>query len=150
MTCLILRTIGASRGLAARGSPFSVETKCFNFQKEFNMSNVTRRSGGRTARQALRSSKLSDEIRPIRPGMEGGTYKPLSDSDVIRIHHTALDALEQIGLADAPPSGVEILTKAGAILGDDGRIRFPRALVEDMLAKAAKSITLHSRDGKMI
>ena len=112
------------------------------------MSNVTRRSGGRTARQALRSSKLSDEIRPIRPGMEGGTYKPLSDSDVIRIHHTALDALEQIGLADAPPSGVEILTKAGAILGDDGRIRFPRALVEDMLAKAAKSITLHSRDGK--
>ena len=68
------------------------------------MSNVTRRSGGRTARQALRSSKLSDEIRPIRPGMEGGTYKPLSDSDVIRIHHSALDALEQIGLADAPPS----------------------------------------------
>ena len=112
------------------------------------MSNITRRSGGRTARQALRSSKLSDGIRPIRPGMEGGTYKPLSDADVMRIHHSALDALEQIGLADAPPSGVEILTNSGAILGDDGRIRFPRALVEDMLAKAAKSITLHSRDGK--
>ena len=65
---------------------------------------------------------------------------------MVRIHHTALDALEQIGLADAPPSGVEILTKAGAILGDDGRIRFPRALVEDMLAKAARGITLHGRD----
>ena len=112
------------------------------------MTNVTRRSGGRSARQALRSSKLSDDLRPIRPGMEGGKYKPLSESDTLKIHHAALDALEQIGLADAPPSGVEILTNAGAILGDDGRIRFPRALVEDMLAKAAKSITLYSRDGK--
>ena len=60
----------------------------------------------------------------------------------------ALDALEQIGLADAPPSGVEILTRAGAILGDDGRIRIPRALVEDSLALAARDITLHGRDPK--
>ncbi|PTE17789.1 methyltransferase, partial [Cereibacter changlensis JA139] len=45
-------------------------------------------------------------------------------------------------------SGVEILTGAGAILGDDGRIRFPRALVEDMLAVAARDITLFARDPK--
>ena len=112
------------------------------------MSNNTRRSGGRAARQALRAAPLTHDVRPIRPGMEGGQYKPLSDADVLRIHHAALDALETIGLADAPPSGVEILTKAGAVLGDDGRIRFPRALVEDMLAKAAKQINLCSRDGK--
>ena len=112
------------------------------------MSNNTRRSGGRAARQALRSAPLTKDVRPIRPGMEGGTYKPLSDADVLRIHHAALEALETIGLADAPPSGVEVLTNAGAILGDDGRIRFPRALVEDMLAKAAKQVTLFSRDGK--
>jgi trimethylamine--corrinoid protein Co-methyltransferase len=30
------------------------------------------------------------------------------------------------------------MTAAGAILGDDGRLRFPRALVEDMVDKAAK------------
>lgn len=107
-----------------------------------------RRSGGRAARQALRAAPLTQDVRPIRPGMEGGQYKPLSDADVLRIHNAALEALETIGLADAPPSGVEILTNAGAILGDDGRIRFPRALVEDMLAKAAKQITLFSRDGK--
>ena len=108
----------------------------------------TRRSGGRSARQALRAAPLADDVRPIRAGMEGGTYKPLSDADVLKIHNAALTALETIGLADAPPSGVKILTDAGAIQGDDGRIRFPRALVEDMLSKARTSITLHSRDGK--
>lgn len=106
------------------------------------------RSGGRNARRAARTSALPDELRPIRAGMSGGTYKPLSDADVLKIHEAALEALETVGLADAPPSGVEYLTKAGAILGDDGRIRFPRALVEDTLAMANRSINLPGRDPK--
>ncbi|MEX0349558.1 MAG: trimethylamine methyltransferase family protein [Paracoccaceae bacterium] len=106
------------------------------------------RSGGRAARRAARATALPDHLRPVRPGMEGGTLKPLSPEDVQNIHRAALDALEQIGLADAPPSGVEYLTKAGCILGDDGRLRFPRALVEDTLAIANRSVTLCSRDGK--
>ena len=106
----------------------------------------SRRSGGRAARHAVRAAPLADNIRPIRPGLPGGQYKPLSDANVLRIHEAALDALEQIGLSQAPPSGVEILTGAGAIQGDDGRIRFPRALVEDMLAIAARDITLFGRD----
>ncbi len=104
------------------------------------------RSGGRAARVALRNAPLSADMRPVRPGLAGGQYKPLSEASVARIHAAALDALEQIGLSQAPPSGVQIMTDAGAILGDDGRLRFPRALVEDMLAKAARNITLHGRD----
>jgi trimethylamine--corrinoid protein Co-methyltransferase len=111
-------------------------------------STLSRRSGGRSARQALRSAPLTDDVRPIRAGIEGGTYKPLSDLDVQKIHTAALYALETIGLADAPPSGIKILTNAGAIQGDDGRIRFPRALVEDMIAKARREVILFSRDGK--
>ncbi|MBO9479248.1 trimethylamine methyltransferase family protein [Shimia sp. R11_0] len=105
-----------------------------------------RRSGGRAARRASRAAPLTQDIRPIRAGMQGGHYKPLSDQDVLRIHETALTALEQIGLIDAPQSGIDIMTSAGAILGEDGRLRFPRALVEDMLAKACKDITLCGRD----
>ena len=108
----------------------------------------SRRAGGRAARVALRAAPLAEDIRPIRAGMEGGLYKPLTDAEVQRIHHAALDACEQIGFADAPPSGIEALTKAGAILGDDGRIRIPRALVEDSLAMAARDITLCGRDPK--
>lgn len=104
------------------------------------------RSGGRAARRAARAAPLDAQMRPVRAGLEGGTYGPLSPTDIARIHEAALTALEEIGLADAPPSGVQIMTQAGAILGDDGRLRFPRALVEDMLAVAARDLTLHGRD----
>ena len=107
-----------------------------------------RRSGGRSARQALRAAPLAEDVRPVRAGMSGGAYRPLSDADIRRIHETALDACEQIGFADAPPSGIEVLTGAGAVLGDDGRIRIPRALIEDMLAVAARDITLPGQDPK--
>ena len=107
-----------------------------------------RRSGGRKARHAMRSAPLSKEKKPIKPGMVGGQYKPLSTSGVNRIHKAALDALEQIGLADAPQSGISYMTNAGAILGNDGRLRFPRALVEDMLALASRNLTLSARNSE--
>jgi len=105
-----------------------------------------RRSGGRAARKALRAAPLSEETRPVRAGMSGGTYKPLTQTDIAKIHEAALTALEEIGLCEAPQSGVDIMVAAGAVYGEDGRLRYPRALVEDMLAKAAKGITLHGRD----
>jgi len=106
------------------------------------------RAGGREARRAARAAPLAENLRPVRAGMAGGQYKPLTEAGVEKIHQSALEALEVIGLSQAPKSGVEILTGAGAIQGDDGRIRFPRALVEDMLAVAARNITLHARDPK--
>ena len=84
------------------------------------------RTGGRQARVAMRAAPLADDVRPVRGGLPGGTYKPLTDAGMAKIHQSALEALEVIGLSNAPSSGVEILTGAGAILGDDGRIRFPR------------------------
>ncbi len=105
-----------------------------------------RRSGGRAARRAERAAPLADNIRPVRGGMDGGSYTPLSQADCLAIHEVALVALAEVGLAEAPQSGVDIMTRAGAILGEDGRLRYPRALVEEMLGKAAKGFTLHGRD----
>ncbi|MGA9412410.1 MAG: trimethylamine methyltransferase family protein [Roseobacter sp.] len=104
------------------------------------------RAGGRSARRAARAAPLAEHLRPIRPGLEGGRYAPMTATELDQIHNAALTALETIGLADAPESGVAYLTRAGAILGDDRRIRFPRALVEDTIASANRSITLHGRD----
>ncbi len=108
----------------------------------------SRRAGGRLARRSARAAPLAEHLRPVRAGLPGGRYQPLSQEGIERIHQAVLDALETIGLADAPPSGIDYMTAAGAILGDDGRLRFPRALIEDTIASANRSITLYSRDGK--
>lgn len=108
----------------------------------------SRRAGGRLARRSARAAPLAEHLRPVRAGLPGGRYQPLSQEGIDRIHQAVLDALETIGLADAPQSGIDYMTAAGAILGDDGRLRFPRALIEDTIASANRSITLYSRDGK--
>ncbi len=106
---------------------------------------ATPRRSGREARRAARAAPMQIADRPVHPGMVGGRYKPLTDAEVLRIHGAALDVLEQIGLADAPESGVAHMVKRGAILGDDGRLRFPRALVEDVIAKAGRHYTLYGQ-----
>lgn len=104
------------------------------------------RRGGREARRAQRAAPLPSNQRPVWPGLEGGRYKPLTDEEVLKIHNAALDVLEQVGLADAIPSCIEVCTAAGAILNDKGRLLFPRAVVEDTLAKAARRFPLHGQD----
>ncbi len=104
------------------------------------------RRGGREARRALRAQPLPENQRPVWPGMEGGRYKPLAEGDIGKIHRAALDVLEQVGFADAIPSGIEAMTAAGAKLNANGRLTFPRALVEDTIAKAARYFVLHGQD----
>ena len=106
----------------------------------------TRRRGGRAARKALRAAPLPEDKRAIRPGLEGGRYAPLKQSDVERIHRAALNVLEQVGLADAIPTCVEAVVAAGGSVTPEGRLLFPRGLVEDTIANAARRFVLHGRD----
>ena len=107
-----------------------------------------RRSGGRSARHKTRNAPLAKDIQPVHAGLTGGQYRPLSPHDVLRIEQTVYQLLDEIGLSQAPQSGIDYMTRAGAILGADGRVRFSRTLVEDTLAKAARELTLHARDSQ--
>jgi trimethylamine--corrinoid protein Co-methyltransferase len=107
---------------------------------------TTGRRGGREARRAMRAAPLAENARPVWPGMEGGRYKPLDEADVLKVHRMALRLLAEVGLADAPPSGVEILTRAGCEMSPTGRLLFPASLVEDTLAKAARRFPLYGQD----
>ena len=75
-------------------------------------------------------------------------YRALTEAQMQQIHEAAIEALETIGLADAPESGVAYLIGAGCIAGKDGRIRIPRAVVDHALSLACREITLCSRDGQ--
>jgi len=108
-----------------------------------------RRGGGRKARLAERAAPLAENLRPVRAGLEGGQYKPLKPEDVEKIHRAALQILDEIGLALAPESGIELMSAYGATYNDsDERIRFSEAVVNKALADANRSLTLHARDPK--
>jgi trimethylamine--corrinoid protein Co-methyltransferase len=58
-----------------------------------------------------------------------------------RIHATALDVLEQIGIGEPVPAIIEECVPKGAVMSDSGRICFPRGLMEDLIAGACKEFT---------
>lgn len=105
-----------------------------------------RRSGGRAARRA--ASQNDNAPLAVEVGASGGTYKPLSERDMERIHETALDVLENIGVAEPVPRFAEAAEKAGCTFSDTGRVLFPRALVEDCIAQTPETAYYLSRDKK--
>ena len=100
---------------------------------------------GRRQRRAERAAPIAAEDRAVWPGVKGGAFRPLADSEVLRIHRTALDLLDRIGLDCAIPSMIERVTEAGGRLTSQGRLIFPRALVEDVVASARRSFVIHGR-----
>ncbi len=103
-----------------------------------------RRAGGRSARRALRQDAAA-KPHPSPPGQVGGRYRPLSDAEIGRIHKTALKILDEIGMDEVPTFVVERALKRGCRLNDAGRLCFPPAFVEDVIAGAAKRVVLHGR-----
>ncbi len=108
---------------------------------------MSKRSGGRSARHAMRAAPLAEDIRPIRAGMEGGCYKPLSDDDIVQIHEAALEILSDIGFKDATDGCIAACTAVGATYKDE-RLFFPRDLVLETIKNANRDFALCGRDPK--
>ncbi len=107
---------------------------------------MARRSGGREARRALRSAPLTKEAKPVHPGESGGQYKPLDAAGIAAIDDNVFRILEEIGFGDATEHCIETCTAFGAVMGDDGRLRMPREVVEKALSLAERNLTLHAQD----
>ena len=107
---------------------------------------MARQSGGRKARRALRSAPLADTLKPVHPGETGGQFRPLKDADVAAVKENVFRILEEIGFNQATPHCIEACTGAGAVLGADGRLRMPRAVVENAMALARRNLVLHGQD----
>ena len=105
-----------------------------------------RRSGGRDARAAARTQPSASQA--IWPGLSGGRYRPLSDADMQKIHNAALTILERTGIGDPTEELLDLVLPKGAILSEHGRLCFPRALMEDLLAGAANEFYVHARGSR--
>ena len=103
---------------------------------------------GRQARRQNRAKSSSSSARPVRPGLSGGRYRPLTDKDVHYIHESALELLETIGLGNPTVSCSYLVTKAGGFVNEHGRLCMPRSLVEDTITGANRHFILFGRDRK--
>jgi trimethylamine---corrinoid protein Co-methyltransferase len=98
-----------------------------------------------------RERRRGHHERPRQPsvapgGLETQAYQPLSAADIRRIHEASLQVLERTGVEIEPSEARDILLGAGATLDASGmRVCFPRALVEDALAKACHEFVLPGR-----
>lgn len=105
-----------------------------------------RRAGGRRARLELRTAPLQEHLRPVWPGISRPARGPLDATGMKLIHRAVLQILEEIGFGEAPGFTVETLTGAGAFYDSElERIRFPRSLVEDIIANANRDFQWHAR-----
>jgi len=98
----------------------------------------------RRGRQARRDNPPTQSA--LVPGPPGGAYRPLTDAGIQSVHQAVLDVLETIGMADPVPALTEHALRAGCWLDDTGRLCFPRALVEDVIAETGRDLVFHGRD----
>ena len=101
------------------------------------------RGGGRKARIAARKAQADTPGAGVPP--TGGAYRPLTDQQVSRIHQTALEILERIGMGDPTPELTELALARGCRLSDQGRLCFPPGLIEEVIDATPKSFVLHGR-----
>lgn len=89
-----------------------------------------------------RMSRLPPRLPYPAPVTVGGRLRALRDTDVEDIAGAAFAILESIGMAGAPLPLVREFQMKGARVRDDGRLCFPRAMVEDAIARAPGQVEL--------
>lgn len=80
-----------------------------------------------------------------RKGLDGGSYKPLSDDDIAQIHDTSMRVFEDVGFQVNSDKALTFFQDAGSIV-DDGIVRLPREAVMELVARAHSEVTLYGRD----
>jgi len=72
----------------------------------------------------------------LRPGMQGGQYRPLSEEGMGKIHNGALEILATTGIGEPLPELLDIVLPLGCYLNDHGRLCFPKAMPTAFLHQA--------------
>ena len=76
----------------------------------------------------------------------GGRYRPLTGPEQDRVITAAFDILDRVGMAGLRVPLAHALQARGARVRDDGRVCFPRAMVEDALTRAPARVDLPGFD----
>ncbi len=80
-------------------------------------------------------------------GLEGGSYKPLSQESIDRIHQASLRVFEEVGFEVNSETALGLFGQAGAWVDSERRIvRMPSRMVMDLLSTAPSEVRLCGQD----
>lgn len=100
------------------------------------------KSKRRGRKERLKQESAPDSNPPVWPGVLGTRLMPLSPQEVALVEEAVFSLLETLGLSQAIPSMIDKVTQAGGQMTDDGRLQFPRDLVQQAIAEAKRGFTL--------
>ncbi|MFD2054836.1 trimethylamine methyltransferase family protein [Mesorhizobium calcicola] len=104
---------------------------------------MSARSGGRGARQKLRSDRTVTFLPPLERGLP--YMDLLSQEDLLRLHNISMQILEEIGIEFRDDEAVELWRAAGAdVVGQ--RVRIDRNQLLELVAKAPETFTVVARN----
>lgn len=84
-----------------------------------------------------------------RRGVSGGSYKPLSDEQLGKIHSTVLKTIEEVGFQVNSQQAFDYYMEAGAVKGDgENVIRMSSEKVMEYINKAPSEVLLAGQDEK--
>ncbi len=85
----------------------------------------------------------------IRKGLPGGSFKPLTEESVSKIHQTAMRIIEEIGSEVNSETALELFAKAGAQIDPKKhRVRLPQAKVLELIKMAPSEVKLCGQEEK--
>jgi len=83
----------------------------------------------------------------IRKGLCGGSYKPLTEDSITKIHRTAMRIIEEIGFQVHSEKAQQIFEEAGATVDrENNRVCISPEIVMALIAKAPSEVKLCGQD----
>ncbi len=83
----------------------------------------------------------------VRKGLHGGSYKPLTESDVAKINQASMQIFEEVGIQVNYPEAFMAFQEAGALVDQQTNIvKLKADQVKRLLAKVPESIVLYGRN----
>jgi trimethylamine--corrinoid protein Co-methyltransferase len=80
-------------------------------------------------------------------GLEGGSFRPLGDDDIGKIHEGTVEVLSEVGFEVRSEEAFDLFREAGAEVDDEKMlVRVSEDLLMDLVGRAPKEFTLHGRE----
>jgi trimethylamine--corrinoid protein Co-methyltransferase len=82
-------------------------------------------------------------------GLDGGSYKPLTEDDILRVHQTAMDVIEEVGFEVNSEAALGLFREAGAEVDQEKRrMRLAREKALELIKRAPSQVVLCGQDDK--